>query len=391
MLSVSMLKDAAMKVRAVWHTPWFLGVVLLVVGSLGLLRQLIRLLMIIPVEVWISLMMIFGGVMLVGVEAAKELYANQRFHTLPREMMRRSMQMGQRLSLLAYDVVDSCEEVKIVLSGVSPLAANVLCSSSALEAFCVVANEVRRLLGYKDDDEEPDDRLATAVGWLQRPQLMLGFEDQLRCCALARQATQGDAPKAVCSDVSQSFSAAQRSWELCRGMAKAEASAALLQELADKDPSFRKVVPPAAPEAVPEKPLNDFVQVFCELLEFRLPSDLDLRALKLRKRAFWASLLAVLYAVGWRHGVRRKPLTLLRAVTNVGVASLFTYLAILNLGLPAPIYARLHTRLSAWLRRAGIGSHAGIPGAAGRLLRWLLQLLLPPLRRPLMITIPGPP
>ena len=64
-------------------------------------------------------------------------------------------------------------------------------------------------------------------------------------------------------------------------------------------------------------------QVFCELLEFRLPSDLDLRALKLRKRAFWASLLAVLYAVGWRHGVRRKPLTLLRAVTNVAAASLW--------------------------------------------------------------------
>ena len=40
---------------------------------------------------------------------------------------------GQRLSLLAYDVVDSREEVKIVLSGVSPLVANVLCSSSALE------------------------------------------------------------------------------------------------------------------------------------------------------------------------------------------------------------------------------------------------------------------
>lgn len=389
MLSVTTLKNSAMKVRAVWHTPWFLGVVLLVVGSLGLLRQLIRLLMIIPVEVWISLMMIFGGVMLVGVEAAKELYANQRFHTLPREMMRRSMQMGQRLSILAYDVVDSREEVKIVLSGVSPLLAEVLCSSSALEAFCVVANEVRRLLGYKDDDEETDDRLATAVGWLQRPQLMLGFEDQLRCCALARQATKGDAPKATVPESEQSFSAAQqRSWEMCRGMAKAEASEALLQELADKDPTFRKVVPPAAPEAVPEKPLNDFVQVFCELFEFRLPSDLDARALKLRKRAFWASLAVVFYAVVWRHWVRRKPLTIVRAVTNAGVSTLSTYLAILNLGLPAPIYARLHARLPAWLRSTA-GSNA-LPGAAGRLLRWLLQLLLPPLRRPLMITAGAP-
>ncbi|CAL1144461.1 unnamed protein product, partial [Cladocopium goreaui] len=256
-------------------------------------------------------------------------------------------------------------------------------------AFCVVANEVRRLLGYKDDDEETDDRLATAVGWLQRPQLMLGFEDQLRCCALARQATKGDAPKAAVPESEQSFSAAQqRSWEMCRGMAKAEASEALLQELADKDPTFRKVVPPAAPEAVPEKPLNDFVQVFCELFEFRLPSDLDARALKLRKRAFWASLAVVFYAVVWRHWVRRKPLTIVRAVTNAGVSTLSTYLAILNLGLPAPIYARLHARLPAWLRSTA-GSNA-LPGAAGRLLRWLLQLLLPPLRRPLMITAGAP-
>jgi hypothetical protein len=42
---------------------------------------------------------------------------------------------------LAYDVVDSREEVKIVLSGVSPLLAEVLCSSSALE------------VGWGDDGE----------------------------------------------------------------------------------------------------------------------------------------------------------------------------------------------------------------------------------------------
>jgi hypothetical protein len=42
---------------------------------------------------------------------------------------------------LAYDVVDSREEVKIVLSGGSPLLAEVLCSSSALE------------VGWGDDGE----------------------------------------------------------------------------------------------------------------------------------------------------------------------------------------------------------------------------------------------
>ena len=51
-----------------------------------------------------------------------------------------------------------------------------------------------------------------------------------------------------------------------------------------------------------------------------------------------------------------------------------TYLAILNLGLPAPIYARLHARLPAWLHKAASNE---LPGAAGRLARWLLQLLLP--------------
>lgn len=68
---------------------------------------------------------------------------------------------------------------------------------------------------------------------------------------------------------------------------------------------------------------NVVSQVFCELFGFRLPSDLDARALKLRKRAFWASLAVVFYAVVWRHWVRRKPLTIVRAVTNAGVSTLW--------------------------------------------------------------------
>eukprot|EP00438_Fugacium_kawagutii_P019982 Skav217087 [mRNA] locus=scaffold2169:21126:27176:- [translate_table: standard] len=60
--------------------------------------------------------------------------------------------------------------------------------------------------------------------------------DQLRCYALAQQATVGDAP-----DAKRFFpSDTQKSWETCRGMAKAEASERLVQELVEKDPSFRK-------------------------------------------------------------------------------------------------------------------------------------------------------
>ena len=44
------------------------------------------------------------------------------------------------------------------------------------QAFCVVANEVRRLLGYKDDDEEPDDRPC---------------DDLLRCLGFDSQRLQG--------------------------------------------------------------------------------------------------------------------------------------------------------------------------------------------------------
>jgi hypothetical protein len=64
--------------------------------------------------------------------------------------------------------------------------------------------------------------LATISGAFHFPH---GPQDQLRCCALARQATKGDAPKAAVPESEQSFSAAQqRSWEMCRGMAKALAT-----------------------------------------------------------------------------------------------------------------------------------------------------------------------
>ena len=45
------------------------------------------------------------------------------------------------------------------------------------------------------------------------------------------------------------------------------------------------------------------------------------------------------------------------------------YLGVLHLGLPAFIYARLPARIRA--------ARVRLPGAAGRLLRWILQLLLP--------------
>eukprot|EP00434_Breviolum_minutum_P000836 symbB.v1.2.000736.t1/scaffold36.1/size400579/8 len=310
--------------------------------------------------------------MLVSVDVVKQLQERQQLHELPGELMRRSMQMGQRLSILAYDVATSREEVRIVLQGVSPTLASVICSSTVLEAFCVVANEVRRCLGFEDEEVDTrNDQLRTAVGWLQRPQLSIGFEDdQLRCYGLAQQATRGDAPAAS----GQGALTALGSWEECRGMPKAEASEKLLKELAEKDPTFRKVVPAAAPETQ-EEPLNDFVQVICELFEFRLPMDLDDRVAKLKRRAFWVSLLSV---IAWRRYVRSKPTTIPKVMTTASLSTLSAYLGVLHLGLPAFIYARLPARIRA--------ARVRLPGAAGRLLRWILQLLLPPLNRPLMIT-----
>ena len=47
------------------------------------------------------------------------------------------------------------------------------------------------------------------------------------------------------------------------------------------------VVPPQV------EPLNDFVEVFCELAEFRLPMDLDDRVARLRRRALAVALAAL--------------------------------------------------------------------------------------------------
>ena len=64
---------------------------------------------------------------------------------------------------------------------------------------------------------------------------MIGFEDQLRCCALARQALHGDAPKTT------TLAPCERSsWESLRGMAKEKAEEQLVKELAEKDSGFRK-------------------------------------------------------------------------------------------------------------------------------------------------------
>ncbi|CAK9035789.1 unnamed protein product [Durusdinium trenchii] len=383
----SAMRDVSKLIRETWHTPLFLGVVLCSVGSLGLLRQLVILLMMIPMEVWVSLALLQAGLLLIGTEVLKELLARQELHQLPRELMRRSMQMGQRLSILAYDVAETREEVRIVLSGVSPTFANVMCSSNLLEAATVVYDRVRQSFGYTND-ANAQDRFTAAIGWLQRPQLMICFEDQLRCCALARQALHGDAPVEPSESkrrVVGGLAALElQSWQSCRGMGKVEAEGRLVQELTEKDPTFRKVVPPEEPEAQ-ELPLNDFVQVFLELLEFRLPRDLDDRALRYKKRAFVTSLVATM---AWRRLLMRRLVPkapIVQAVSSIGLSLLTTYLGLLHFGLPASIYARLTT--SRWLR--ALRERLRWPGAAGRLLRWLLQLLMPPLRRPLMISI-GP-
>ncbi len=57
------------------------------------------------------------------------------------------------------------------------------------------------------------------------------------------------------------------------------------------------------------------------------------------------------------------------ATKNVCFALRSAYLGLLHFGLPPFIYARLPARIRA--------ARVRLPGAAGRLLRWILQLLLP--------------
>ena len=61
------------------------------------------------------------------------------------------------------------------------------------------------------------------------------------------------------------------------------------------------------------------IEVICELFEFRLPMDLDDRVAKLKRRAFWVSLLSV---IAWRRYVRSKPTTIPKVMTTASLSTL---------------------------------------------------------------------
>lgn len=52
--------------------------------------------------------------------------------------------------------VGQTQEVRIVLNGVSPTLANVVCSSTVVEALSAVADGVRRAVGL--EEEKPENR-----------------------------------------------------------------------------------------------------------------------------------------------------------------------------------------------------------------------------------------
>lgn len=410
-----------------------LGFALCGLGCLGLLKQILLLLLCVPLAVWASLAILLSGIAVLVVDKLKQLLAEKRLHRVPGEFLRSQMQGGQCVYLLAFLTEPSREDVSIILSGLSPMLAELALAEDLRQAFAALA---RPLLQAWHIGEQPDadskrcnagiseaerqspensssssssscavvavaeeERVAEAVAWLKgsRIQLNLGFADQLQLYGLAQQAIIGDAPASAGTRREAGLARAKRqSWERHRGLSRVEAGHRLVEELAELDPVFGNTLRarPSGQEVVqicrsPGQPF--YINLVCmvsQLLQRRLPVDASERAAKGKRQAlrlFLASLVALTL-------LRRSklPRRLLRGAQQLPLATMLaasscSYLCAITFGLPAGIHLWLPKALRDLPTSAGGAAEAVFgKGPTPSMVRWAVQQLLPPVSRPLL-------
>mmetsp|Transcript_922 Transcript_922/g.1828 ORF Transcript_922/g.1828 Transcript_922/m.1828 type:complete len:441 (+) Transcript_922:57-1379(+) len=413
-----------------------LGLALCCLGGLGLLKQLLILLAMVPLAFWASLAVFAAGLSLVLVEQLRQLLADSKLHLLPGQLMRRQMQTGQRLYVLSSFTSPSREDVRIILSGVSPTLAALLAAEDLQTAASAIAEAVlpfdlsgdsfvanlwQQLLQHLQDFgigvcscpnpvckcnhgsahteqnmqaaatlqvEQEAEGVAEAVAWLRRPQLTLSFQDQLQLYGLARQAVAGDVGEK--SSGSSLQLAKHQSWERHRGMDRTEAGRRLVQRLLEIDPIFRSARPQNAPPAPSSRTsgISDMVSMVAELLQRRLPGNAEELAACGKRRAL-ALLLASSFLLSLLRrsalpqrlfrGAKRLPLVALTGATSAA------YLSVLSFGLPARVHLKLPRALKALPDTASKTVESALGSEqASRLLRWLIQNLMPPVATPLL-------
>lgn len=319
-------------------------------------------------------------------------------HELVASAVRRQVAIGQRLYFLSSMPSLSPRDWQTVLSEVLPPSVNVMVGAQGpRDAFMRIA----AAKSCAADDSRVAKHLGLALEWLRQPQLALGYEDQLQLYGLAQQASKGDYPRALQLGREELGTVAREqheAWQTWHGLSREEAAVQLVCRLAEFDPGFSSahpqiasdLPPPQMPAVSQQAPGAEWMRILCELLERRLPQDLDKRIHHAKRRVSVGLLGSyVLYAIlkrmrrttQWRRLAAsvHKGMQHVHAGKFLGTC-ISAYLLAINIGLPPAVHARLPRLLRELPARAARLVEPVVGGSAPRLCRLAMQALLPPVR-----------
>lgn len=375
------------------------GLVLFGAGALGVGRALLRWFLSLSFGTLLSLSLLLFGTALLLVSWAVEL-SREPLRVQVHRFLQQQLQVGQRIWLFCNMPPPSAADMQSFVEGVSPTLA-VLMVQKPWDQLKIFAerwlNPARCATeGAASSEAAEATDLDLAMAWLRRPQLALGYDEQLELYGLAQQAQCGDCAAeagVAAKRPSGPLARAKRfSWQAQRGVPRPRAAERLARRLAELDPGFSGAHPrlAAVAAATPAPtPSADILRLLCEMLQRKVPADLDERGARAKRRA--AALVAVFGAMLllWRsprgREARRRlgqQLGPLRGPLGVGVWLLACLYAVaLNCGLPPALHACLPRSLRALRALPAVSEHlakACVGGPAPGLCRWAAQLLVPP-------------
>lgn len=368
------------------------------VAAAGLARLALRAILQLPSELFTYVAMMLLGMALILVEVLSHLWSQGALQWILARMLLWYMRLAQRMVLLSYMPSVKAKDWKVLLFEVLPHYITAGIGSKGLRDALERIRAAKAVAGSGGMTEHA----SAALEWLKRPQLAIGYEEQVQLYGLARQVSQGDCPTEQAREPSGAIAGGaeldrRRSWEKRRGLPRKEAAHQLVRTLAAVDPGFcnahplvaSSLPPPPLPEAGHEVFGAEFVRLACGLLEARLPADLDDR---LHRGKRWLLVAAVALTVlgGGVRRLRQSPrwralaAAAGRRAGRLLVASFCAYLFAITYGLPPSVYARMPRALRLLPHTLAQAAEEAVGGPAPRLCRQAAQALLPPVRGSLL-------
>lgn len=358
-----------------------MGGVLFGVGLIGILQLLLRALLLVPLEVWIylSIMLLGLGLMLThelprfwndgsNCEQARKILVDQ---------LRRLFSFAMHLMLLANIPYASYRTMQILFSDVHPIVTAIVSKWRTFTGNMVVKPPIG------------DEDFSKAMTWLQRPQLSLGYDEQLQLYGLVKQASSGDCTNGPSANpVEGPLARAKRqSWEAQRGLSRIEAARQVTRKLLELDFAFRNAHPRLACSVTPTAPvtrwastITDLIRVILELVERCVPCDVDERMAYAKQRLLVRAFILGTLVFFWRHDQLRILRRLVGRVPIGRISAVFSlaYLSAITYGLPPMVHACLPRMLHTLPLKVSNFVQVCIGGPAPRLSRWVVQALIPP-------------